>query len=197
MKFLIFIAAILITFTSNAQNNDVPRGQVYFGIKGGLNIYNINNVDNTGYGSRVGAHIGALGHVHVRPHFAVQPEIVYSSQGAAYTDDNGDTHYYHLDYINIPVLFQYMFNHGLRLQAGPQLGILVNATSRLNNTTTDLNDTKPVDVALSFGVSYLVPATGFGLDARYNLGISNINKDNGPTSTNRGFQLGVFYIFRR
>lgn len=197
MRFsLVMIAAILITATASAQHGDTPEGYMNFGIKGGLNVYNINNVDNTGYDSRVGAHIGVLGHVHVQPHFAIQPEIVYSSEGATYMEDNGDTYYYHLDYINIPVLFQYMFHSGLRLQAGPQLGILVNAKSRLNNRNADLNDTKPFDVALSLGASYVVPSTGFGVDVRYNLGLNNINKDNGSTSTNRGLQLGIFYIFR-
>ena len=196
MKFLVgLIAAMLITGIVNAQHGDTPEGHMNFGIKGGLNVYDINNEDNTGYDSRVGLHIGVLGHVHVTPHFALQPEFVYSSEGATYTDELGNTSYYELDYFNIPVLFQYMFHNGLRLQAGPQLGILVKAKSRLENSTTDLTDTKTYDAALSLGISYVVPSTGFGIDARYNIGLSNINKGSGPASTNRGLQLGVFYIF--
>ena len=197
MKFLaVLFAAIMITGIAGAQHGNVPEGQMSLGIKGGINVYNINNQDNTGYDSRVGINFGVLGHVHVNPHFALQPELLYSSQGARYTNDIGDTYYYHLDYINVPLLFQYMFDNGLRLQAGPQLGFLVNATSFLDNSSVNLNDTKPVDFSLSVGTSYIVPSTGFGIDARYNLGLNNINKDNGPASTNRGFQLGVFYIFR-
>jgi hypothetical protein len=52
----------------------------------------------------------------------------------------------------------------------------------------------PIDLALSFGASYVFPATGWGIDARYNLGLSNINKNGTVNSTNRGFQLGIFYI---
>jgi len=196
MKFLkVLFAAIMITGIASAQHGNKPAGQMNVGIKGGLNVYSINNEDNTGYDSRVGIHLGVLGHVHVYPHFAFQPELVYSSQGARYTNEIGDTYYYHLDYVNVPVLFQYMFDNGLRLQAGPQLGILVSAKSILDNSSLDLNDTKPVDVSLSFGASYIAPSTGFGMDVRYNLGLNNINKDSGPASTNRGFQLGVFYIF--
>jgi hypothetical protein len=40
-----------------------------------------------------------------------------------------------------------------------------------------------------------LPSTGFGLDARYNHGLSNINKIDAVKSFNRGVQLGVFYIF--
>jgi hypothetical protein len=196
MKFLLgFITAILISGIASAQHGDTPEGHMNFGIKGGLNVYDINNADNTGYDTRVGIHIGILGHVHIAPHFALQPEVVYSSQGATYVDEIGDTYYYHLDYINVPILFQYMFDNGLRLQAGPQLGILVGATSILDNNSTDLNDTKSYDFSLSVGFSYVIPSTGFGMDARYNLGLNNINKSSGPKSTNRGFQLGLFIIF--
>ena len=196
MKFLIgLFAAIMITGISSAQHGDTPEGHMNFGIKGGLNVYNINNEDNTGYDSRVGFHFGVLGHVHLKPHFALQPELVYSSQDAAYTNGSGDVYYYHLDYINVPILFQYMFHNGLRLQAGPQLGILVSAKSILDNSSADLNDTKPFDVALSVGASFVIHSTGFGMDARYNLGLNNINKNGGPSSTNRGLQLGLFYIF--
>jgi hypothetical protein len=198
MKFLaILFAVIVIPGIAIAQHGNSPEGQMSFGIKGGLNVYNINNEDNTGYDSRVGIHVGVLGHFHIDQHFALQPEVEYSSEGARYTDDLGDTYYYHLDYVNIPVIFQYMFDNGLRLQAGPQLGILVNAKSVLDNSAVDLNDTKSVDFSLSIGASYIIPTTGFGMDIRYNLGLSNINTDNGPASTNRGFQLGVFYIFRK
>jgi hypothetical protein len=116
-------------------------------------------------------------------------------QGATYIDEIGDTYYYHLDYINVPILFQYMFDNGLRLQAGPQLGILVSVTSILDNNSIGLNDTKSYDFSLSVGLSYVIPSTGFGMDARYNLGLNNINKGSGSKSTNRGVQLGLFCIF--
>lgn len=196
MKFLVgLIAALLITSITSAQRGNTPEGQMSFGLKGGLNVYTINNQDNTGYDSRVGVHIGVLGHIHVRAHLAIQPEAVYSSEGATYTNDIGDTYYYHLDYINFPILFQYMFYNGFRLQAGPQFGILVDATSRIYNNSSDLNDTKAFDTALSLGASYLIPSTGLGFDVRYNIGLSNINKFSGQISTNRGLQLGLFLMF--
>ena len=110
-------------------------------------------------------------------------------------DGNGNTYHYQLDYINFPILFQYMFHKGLRLQAGPQLGILVRAKSRLDNSSTELNDTKPFDIALSLGGSYVVPSTGFGVDIRNTIGLNNINKNTESISTNRGLQFGIFYIF--
>jgi len=187
MKFLIgLVTAIMMTGFASAQHGNSPAGHVNIGIKGGANLYNVHNDNNTKYDPRIGYHFGILGHIHFNQRFAFQPEIVYSAQGAKYTNENGGTKY-NLDYINVPVLFQYMFNNGFRLQAGPQVGFLIRATNK--------NDLKPIDFGASIGASYIFPPTGFGIDARYNHGFSNINENSAVNSTNRGFQFGMFYIF--
>jgi len=192
MKFLIgLVTAILISGITSAQHGNAPAGNISLGIKGGVNVYNVHNDNDIKYDPRTGYHFGLLGHIHFDNQFAIQPEIVYSAQGAKI----GDTKY-NLDYVNVPVLFQYMFDNGFRLQAGPQAGFLLSAKSKYNNTTTDnKEDLKPIDLCASIGASYVVPSTGFGIDARYNLGLNNINKNSTVNSTNRGLQLGVFYIF--
>lgn len=180
MKILIgLIIFTLITFNANAQHSSSPRGHINLGLKAGVNVY---NYDNNKYDQISGFHFGLLGHVHLSGQWAIQPELLFSNQGAKIGDTNNI-----LDYINIPVLLQYMHDNGFRLQAGPQLGILLRADNKDN-----LN---PIDFGVSFGTSYVVPATGFGIDARYNLGLSNINKNDAVVATNRGFQFGVFYIF--
>jgi len=182
MKFLTgLVTAILITGVASAQHSASPRGHINLGVKGGVNAYNIHNDNGVKYDSQLGYHIGILGHIHFNSRFAFQPEITYSSQGAKLGNDS-----YHLDYINIPVIFQYMYDNGFRLQAGPQVGILA---------STNLDDINPIDFAFSLGTSYVVPSTGFGVDARYNIGLTNIHKSGTVSSSNRGFQFGLFYIF--
>ncbi len=196
MKFLFgFLAAILITGIASAQHGNSPAGHVNFGIKGGINLYDVHHDNSTKYDMNTGYHFGVLFHIHFNSQFAFQPEVVFSNQGAKYTVENVNTRYI-LDYINVPVLFQYMFDNGFRLQAGPQVGFLVNAKTKNHNDIIDIrNDLNPVDFGVSIGASYIFPPTGFGIDARFNFGLSNINKSNTVTSTNRGLQLGVFYIF--
>ncbi len=192
MKILssLFLAAILMAGTANAQ-------KVNFGIKGGVNIYNIHNSNSIDYNPVVGFHAGGLVHIHLSKLFALQPEIFYSTGGANYKNGPFDTRY-NLGYINVPVLVQYMFLNGLRLQAGPQLGFLVSAKSKTGDIKQDFkNDLNTVDFGLATGASYLVPNTGFGFDARVNFGLTDINKEGTVTSTNRGLQLGVFYLFNK
>ena len=183
------IAAILMTATAEAQNVNV-------GVKGGLNIYNINNSNGQKYDNLLGFNLGLVGHIHLAKQLALQPELVYSAQGAKFTTAGVETKI-QLGYINVPLMLQYMFDNGFRLQAGPQVGFLVNAKSKTPNLTIDIKDRfKKVDVGLGAGIGYVNPSTNFGIDARYNLGLSNINDNSSVKSTNRGFQVGVFYLFK-
>lgn len=163
---------------------------VTMGIKGGLNFYSLAGTNEGSYDSKTSFHLGLLGHIHMSHDFALQPEFVFSSQGTEY----GNNLELDLDYINVPLLFQYMFDNGFRLQAGPQLGFLVSAKG---NGEDVIDNYKTVDFGLSFGASYVHPPSGFGVDARYNHGLTDINDSNGADSYNRGFQVGVFYLFHR
>lgn len=196
MKLLFtFLTALLITSAAVAQHGNTPTGHVSIGIKGGVNMYNIHNDNDIKYDYKVGYNFGLLGHIHLNKSFALQPELVYSAQGAKYMANNATTNY-NLSYINLPVLVQYMFDNGLRLQAGPQVGLLIAAKSKTGSTIVDIKeDLKPIDFSLSIGAGYIFPPIGLGIDIRYNHGLSNINDIGDITSTNRGLQLGLFYIF--
>lgn len=186
MKSIFFIAVFsLASFFLHAQNPSVN-----FGIKGGLNVASLNVVNGVDFNSLASAHLGALAHIHVTSHFAVQPELFISGQGGK--DGNEKIK---LIYMNIPLLLQYMTGNGFRLHTGPQLGVLLSAKDKIGSVETDIkNDFKSVDFSWVFGASYLFPGSGLGIDARYALGISNINEGN-TTVQNRVFAIGLFYQF--
>lgn len=178
---------LLISGAAMAQHANI-------GIKGGVNASTIKGDNNPDFGSKISFHLGLMGHIHLSNQFALQPELVYSAQGAKYPVAGEDVSL-NLNYVNVPVLFQYMFDNGFRIQAGPQLGILASAKSELNNA--DLKDDfENIDLGLGLGASYINPETNFGIDLRYNLGLSNINKIGNTNYYNRGIQAGVFYLFK-
>ncbi len=186
--FITVMAVILMIGNVSAQHSHI-------GIKGGLNLYDVYNDNNVDYDYKAGFHAGLLAHIHLAKHFALQPEVVYSSQGAQYNFFNTTTRF-NLDYINVPVLFQLMFGNGFRLQVGPQVGFLINAKSKNNNYSFDhRDDLTLVDVGAAAGMSY-VTKIGLGFDARYVHGLTNINQNTIVYSSNRGFQLGLFYLFK-
>ena len=192
MKLQLSAALIAIVFATAVQAQHVN-----IGIKAGLNLYNIKNNNDVKYDTKAGLHAGLLGHIHITKNFAVQPEILFSAQGAKYETGGVETKF-NLNYLNVPILLQYMFDNGFRFEAGPQLGLLLTAKADNGTTKTDIkSDLKPMDVGLALGLGYIHVPSGFGVDARYNLGLSNIiEDDNSVKANNRGFQFGVFYQFK-
>ena len=189
------IIALLISGTASAQHGNLHSA---FGIKAGMNIYNLNTDDNADLNTKIGFNAGLLGHIHLNKHIAMQPELVYSSQGSKYPAPGSSDGKIKLNYINIPVLFQYMFDNGFRIEAGPQVGFLVSAKNELGNVKTDIKDQfNTVDFGVGAGVSYVNPPTGLGIDARYNFGLTDIANVGTNKVHNRGAQVGVFYLIHR
>jgi hypothetical protein len=182
---IVAIALLLMTCTVHAQG-------VHPGLKGGLNVYNVLGNQPTNYVPKFSYHFGALTHFHVTDHFAVQPEVIYSAQGARYENSSLDLR---LKYVNVPVLAQYMFGNGFRLQAGPQVGIMASAKTEINGEKTNVENLfESADFGATAGLSFVRPETGLGFDVRYNQGFTDITS--GPfRSYNSGLQVGLFYLF--
>jgi hypothetical protein len=176
----LFCSALLITVATFAQRSQ-------FGIKGGVNISTIKwDVPNTSFDNRIGFHVGLLDHIHLSRQWAIQPEIQYSTEGVKQAVNSGE-YTWKTDYVNIPVMIQYMFDNGFRLEAGPQLGLMVSS---------DDNDDifKSTNVGVGFGLNYLTHS-GVGIGGRYILGLSKINESIAAEAKSRNFQLGLFYMF--
>lgn len=185
---------ILLSFAIIAAHFAIAQS-VHYGIKGGLNLSNLTYKGSSSLDYKVGYHVGVLAHIHAGKYFAVQPEIMYSNQGGERTINNTDIKT-NLNYINIPVLGQYMFGNGFRLETGPQLGFLTGAKQKVNSNETNIKGNyKSTDFSWAFGVGY-VGRSRVGFDARWLVGVNDINKVvNSPATYNNNFQLGLFYQF--
>ncbi len=187
-KFFFCLGLLGLTVYVQAQKSQ-------FGIKGGINASRMseNSNDESGYKTLVSGHFGFLDHIHINKMFAVQPELLYSMQGTKYKVSNVD-YQYKLDYINIPVLFQLMTQNGWRFETGPQLGILLSAKNTRRNPQDVKDGFKSTDVAWALGIGYITPSR-FGFDVRYNVGLTDITKDNNFNVKNNVLQAGIFYQF--
>jgi hypothetical protein len=196
-KVMMIAAAIFTVATVSAQT------EAHFGIKGGMNASQLHSTNNSGNGgstmdTRIGYHAGVLVHIHKRAsHWAIQPEVMYSLEGAKNNlVGSSDKAFTNLSYINVPVLVQYMFDNGFRIQAGPQLGLLVAAKYKIKDTKTDIkNQFKTTAFSIPAGVSYLT-RNGLGFDARYSFGISDLSEGTSNYKLHgNNFQFGIFYQF--
>lgn len=191
MKKIIFAGILTVMgFALHAQ-------KAQFGLKGGVNFSTLEYETHEENEMKSGFHVGGLVHIHVSRNFAVQPELVFSSQGSEFNDDEGNQTHVSLSYINVPVMLQYMTGGGFRIQTGPQVGFLLGAEAEVGDVQLEVDDAyKSTDFSWAFGAGYQFPG-GFGIDARYNLGLSNINDATSVEVKNRVFQVGVFYQFNK
>ncbi len=179
---------LFITAGATAQSTQ-------FGLKFGVNAANFTNDQGSDYKMKTSVNAGMLLHIHLNRYIALQPELVYSGQGTRFATGDNDFRY-HLGYINLPFLVQYMTPVGIRLETGPQAGLLVDAAAKTSEHSNNIKSSfKSGDFSWAFGIGYITPAN-FGFDVRYNLGVSDITVANTSNVRNSVVQAGVFYQFR-
>lgn len=180
---IITIIMCFVFSISTAQDFD-------FGVKGGINVASVGGGTYSGFaglGSKISFHIGGVAVVPLSEKFALQPELLYSSQGTKWNFVGGNS--LKLDYINLPVLGKYYIIEGLSAEAGPVVGFLL-------STNADKEDYNSLDVAFAIGASYSLNENIF-FSLRYNKGITDINKNDLITVNNQNnvFQISAGYAF--
>lgn len=200
MKKLVLGAAIAMSSLTFAQQ---------FGIKAGMNVSSLSKdagLDDSK--SKIGFNAGLFMNAPLGQNFSIQPEILYNNLGDKVSYKNLAGNEYasvarNLDYISVPVMFQYNATPEFYLEAGPEFGFLVNAkvktdNSVLNTTTTSSLDTdayKDFNMGIGLGAGYYFTPK-IGLTARYVAGLTDVySSNNGDKVKNNNFQVGLAYKF--
>lgn len=215
-SFLTFLGLVAISTTAVAQQ------EVKFGPKAGVNFANITGKDAEDNKMLIGFHVGAFAEIKFNEKFAIQPEILYSAQGAKQEGSQtiaGVTSSYEAtaktSYINVPIMAKYYVAPSFAVELGPYVGFLMSSDLESKSTVgsvtsedeTDMKDfTNSIDFGLGAGVSYNLD-NGFFIGARYNLGLTKLGKDSSQTvggmeistealdTKNAVIQVGVGYKF--
>jgi hypothetical protein len=178
------------------------NSQVRFGVKAGINLtdFSYSNIYyGSSYQSKTNFNLGIMLSVPLSPVFYLQPEMVYSGQGALYNDvPNNVTLKYNYNYLNVPVLIKYQSASDLFIETGPQIGLLLSAAETKTNID-QISNSNTIEFAWAAGLGYLFPKIHLGVDVRYNIGISSVNTTYtfvGPMH-NSVYQFGIFYFFKK
>ncbi len=174
---LIAVVAMFATTQVNAQN-------FRYGIKGGLNLATFGGKDAKDVKFGTAWNVGLVSEYVLNEKMAIQPEILFSHQGAKVNDVK-----HKLNYVTLPVMFKYDVYEGLNLQVGPEIGYLLVGKAGDTKVT---NKMRRFAYGLNFGAGYKF-TDNIILDARYNLGLSKLYKDS--YTFNRVFQLSIGYLF--
>lgn len=90
-------------------------------------------------------------------------------------------------------MVQYNHSSVFFAHTGPQLGILLSAKYKVENVKEDIKSAyKTTDFAWAFGAGYIT-RPGIGINARYNLGLGNINDASSAKVYNSLFQAGLLF----
>lgn len=180
-----------------------------FGIKGGVNMSSVSkDGDFRDSKSKIGYYAGVFMNAPIAENFSIQPEVFYNNLGSKFTVA-GTEHTLNLDYVTIPVMFQYNATPEFYLEAGPQVGFLVNSKIKSSKQIAEnvLNAFNSKDNYNSFDFGMGVGA-GFnftqniGLNARYVAGFTDLSKDGRATIANKDgknknnvLQVGLHFKF--
>ena len=175
MKKLMMIAALMLaTMSANAQGMFVKPM-----VGGTLATITGDYTDDCKMklGLAAGAEFGYM----IAPQFAVTAGALVSMQGTGIKDNDRTTDYSTtLTYLNIPILANYYIIPGLAVKAGIQPGFLLAKKEKYTRNgheheNTEKDGLKSLDLSVPLGLSYEI--SDFVIDARYNLGLSNLIDD--------------------
>jgi hypothetical protein len=180
MKKMIILALVFTGLCASAQ-------KVQFGIKAGANLSNFmgGNFDAVEKKALVGFHGGAFLNFSFAG-FAIQPEALISTQGAKIDSVSG-SYDWKITYLNVPVMAQYRFPGGFFVEAGPQVGFKL--SENIEDKTVD-NFIKGLDLSAAAGLGFK-SKRGFGLGARYSVGLSKLGDFEASSGIDPDFKNGV------
>lgn len=210
-KFMFLCLCMLAVATTSAQSP--------FGVKAGFGgAYLMEDLaDGVDQKLHSDFYIGVFTEINLGKGLLLQPELVYSRQGAKYDSETvlensaellKSQSIVRLGYLNIPILLKYEITKGLFINVGPQFGI--NLSGKYESVSQysvngvhvdsesedgDVKDLTICDVSLVAGLEYMITPR-LDVSARYNVGLTNITTTEDVIINNAGFQVGLgFRIF--
>lgn len=193
----LWVACVAIAFagTVNAQDTAfaeaVNAKDVKIGVKLGMNIASVNGSNANNLDSRTGFVFGVTAEIAFTEKFSIQPELLYSAQGA----QQGNDYRYDLNYVSLPIMAKYYIAKGFTVEAGPQFSFLVKdelvpiSTYNGNIVNTVAEN---FDLALNLGLGYQFKS-GIFFQTRYNLGLIAVTEN--PDIKNGVFQMTLGFQF--
>ncbi len=196
MKRIAILTVVLVGLTAVGA---AAQAGLTLGLKGGINFSNLKVDDPIAtYDGRAGYHIGAYTRIKLLK-LGIQPELIYSTQGADVSTSTVTNAKQEFNYLNVPVMLKLYLAGGFNLQAGPQFGFLVGGSGEYDPVDAVLDgsfDPKEAydnsDISIGLGCGWEVKS--LSIDFRYNIGLSEIEDNASLEATkNQVFQISLSY----
>jgi len=212
-KISLILLAVIFT-ASYAQ------AQFTFGARAGFNLTNMSakydgkKSDDYNPKFKPGFQIGVVGEYAFSDVFAIQPGILFATQGVRFKESEDGVDFKNstnLNYLQIPINAMYKLDLSsvkLLFQAGPYVGYAISGKEKWSmegngidesgddkiEFGSDNDKTKALDFGIGLGVG-LQFAGNFQAGVGYNLGLMNLSNVDKYTSKNSGIAVTLTYMF--
>jgi len=177
MKKLLLAAALALgCYGANAQS---------WGIKGGVNFANLTGDGDGNLNVLTSFHAGLLYEIHVVDIFSIQPELLYSVQGAKIK--GGSDNEIKLNYFSVPVVAKLYLTDGFNIQAGPQFGMLLSESDNFKSYNSNT-----FDFGVAAGLEFFI-TDGLFAQARYYAGTQEVAQNADLKNTTVQVSLGFIF----
>jgi len=192
---------------ANAQN---AGSRLSFDLRANLNMTTITGASNAGL--KLGATVGVGSLYKMNENSSFLAELLYSTGGSSSSQSIDTTGIKlkiydktHLNYLVIPIVYQYYFTGILGLEIGPQLGFCLGGKEKFrtgNNSWTSIKlnsgDFNVFDFGVIIGIytKNITQEDNLFISLRACFGLTNVMKDMGANK-NINIQLGLGYIIGR
>jgi len=182
----IILAALLFVAASTTTQAQLVK----FGVKAGVNFANQTgdvstdfDIDKEGITSY---HAGLVAEIKLLDRFAIQPELLYSTQGATYKYA-AEEFKNELGYLSIPVMAKFYLTDSFSLEVGPQASFLLSEKDNV-----DFEDAETFEFGINAGLGFKL-TENFFIQGRYGLGLTEASKN--ADVKNSTVQLSVGFLF--
>ena len=182
----VLLAAVLFI----AASTTIQAQLVKFGVKAGVNFANQTGdatdapgIDKEGITSY---HAGLVAEIKLLDRFAIQPELLYSTQGATYKNAV-DEFKNELGYLSIPVMAKFYLTDSFSLEVGPQASFLLSEKDNV-----DFEDAETFEFGINAGLGFKI-TENFFIQGRYGLGLTDATKN--ADVKNSTIQLSAGFLF--
>ena len=178
IKTLILICSfVVIGFSIQAQ-------QFNGGVMAGIAATQVAGDRYSGF-KKPGIYAGGYVNLQVSPRSIFQMELEFFQKGSRknpnYEQNDLDEYLFRVNYVELPVLYQFVINKRFKVEAGPSAGFLINRVEREQGEDITYFESynEPARVTLQINVGiYITIAEGFMVNFRTNNSLLNIRSRN-------------------
>lgn len=185
------LLALMVVATAIGAN-----AQIRYGIKGAANVANLSGDFTYEEKAKINGAIGGIVEFKLSDLVAVQPELMYSNQGALVNTINGTSIRHSIQYLQLPVMLKFRFlEEYSSIDLGPVVSYKIGEKLGGNKPVEDI--AADYDFGVAAGLTYEFDG-GIFVFARYMYGFLDVY-DTGLLDTayaqNRVLQIGLGYFF--